>query len=159
MEKTYIKGYLVGNDSAPIIGEIENVWHSHLDNQFRDYLYGKGKDLVTGMPIILTKESSCTENDFDKEISMYGISRANRLGVLSTYEFITKQEAIDFLEGMTKEDVIKYIENVKIAKKKHIEMLKKYTKNFFQNKLLIHKENKKMILQKNRVRRINKNDN
>ena len=80
--KEYAKCYLVGDDNNQIIAEIYKYYDTH------DYCYyKKGKDLVTGIPIIL----SCDEDSFSDELAWYGFNRIYRLGARSS-ESISKND-------------------------------------------------------------------
>ena len=120
------------------------------------YYYAKGNDLVTGAPIVLTSEGPCEENSFDDEILKYGFNRLCRLGIQSETEFISKRTAIDLLKGMNKEDVYSYIDNVKLAKKKHLEMIKKHIMHILNKKQLSCQENIEMKVQQMKVRDMGK---
>ena len=157
-EKYYVKCYLVGNDKTQIIAEVERNSHTYADNSFNLYHFRKGKDLITGTPIILTHETLCAENTFSNDILIYGFNRVCRLGVQSVIDIISKQSAIDFLKELNKEDICNYTEAIKNAKVKHTEMLKRHIKQIIENKKLTHKRKIEMKLQKDRIKRINNND-
>lgn len=145
-EKEYKKCYLVGDDNNQIIAEIDKYWSTH------DYChYKKGKDLVTGTPIILT----CDENSFSDELACYGFNRIYRLGAWSS-ESISKQDALYLLKSMTKEDAQKYSQTIIRAKKKHLEMINKHVMSTLKEKQSACQENIAMKTQQMKVRWISK---
>ena len=154
--KNYAKCYVVGNDESQVIVEMDYMYQTHFD-KYTLYHYYKGKDLVSGTPVILTYESKCNENNFDEDIRMYGLSRLNRLGITDKPEKITKQTAINILKAMTEEDINNYLKNIEMAKEKHAEMVKNYFKQIFGKYQSKIQENKELRLQRNRIKKLNNN--
>ncbi len=144
--KEYAKCYLVGDDNNQIIAEI----HKYYDTHDCCY-YKKGKDLVTGIPIIL----SCHEDSFSDELTWYGFNRIYRLGAWSS-KSISKQDALNLLKAMTIEDAQRYSQTIKRAKKKHREMIKKHVMNILNEKQLVCQENIEMKTQQMKVRWMSK---
>ena len=127
--KEYVKCYLVGDDDNQIVAEVDKYWNTH-----DDYYYKKGKDLVTGTPIILTPIIlSCDEDSFSDELTWYGFNRLYRLGAWSN-ESISKKDALIFLKSMTIEDVKRYFQTIKRAKRKHRQMIKKHAMSALKDK-------------------------
>ena len=142
-EKEYMKCYLIGDDNNQIIAEVNKYWDMH------GYChYKKGKDLVTGTPIILY----CDENFFGDEVTDYGFNRIYRLGVWASSEAISKQGALDFLKSMTRDDAQRYSQTIKRAQKKHYEMIKENIVSVLKEKQLYYNENIDMKAQQIKVR-------
>lgn len=116
----YKRVYLVGEDEIPIIARITKSCKRRYHDEFKGpYIYfHKGRDIITGTPLIL----DCSEEKFEDELNKYGLARRTRIGAKATNSY-TREEVQNLVNTMNEEYIELYAKAVQKAKDKHAALL------------------------------------
>ena len=147
MEKKYIKANLVDDNTMPIIAEVSKMSQHRYHDEFEGpyAYYWKGKDLVTGTPLIF----ECDEDNFRNEVSKYGVARMTRLGAKQV-ESLSKVD-ISILMKIMNDDYLKfYIDTINRAKEHHNNQVKDYIMDRITIRQSIIRD--EIELEKNRIK-------
>ena len=153
MKDFYVKAYLVGEEDIPIIAEIKkHCKHRYHDEWAGPYAsYSKGKDLVTGTPLIF----DCNDGNFVNELSKYGLARKIYVGARKVTK-LSKEEVHELLNMMDEEYIERYTEVVQKAKLYHAGLLKKHYEELAESKRKSITDEMDFRLQKNFVKKLSK---